>query len=426
MFRRCKQEADPDGASAAAEYLLSLGQERIRLGLHRIERALLDLGRPEHRVRTVLVAGTNGKGSTCAMVAAALQAAGYRVGLYTSPHLHRFHERIRLSGKPVSDEELVGMIETVRRACPWQDDPANEDRLTYFEFATVLALLCFARHKVDVAVMETGLGGHLDATAILRPCVMGMTRIALDHREYFGDSLREVSCAEASIFKPGVPVIVAPGQSEEVLSILREEEDRRGTPFSVCPGKYEGAIALRGSHQRHNAATAWAILDSLAHLGGLTVPKDAVTTGFASTWWPGRLEEIDGVLLDVAHNVDGAEALADALVELYPDRSVELIFGVMADKDWRGMLRVLSPRVRRIHACPALTPRSLAPTECASAAEALGLSLISHPTVTEAMAAARQAAGAQGLVCATGSFSVVAEVRRLLLGERVFCDGEQR
>lgn len=424
MYRRCKHEATPAGAGAAVEYLTSLGQERVCLGLHRVERALLDLGRPDHRLRTVLVAGTNGKGSTCAIVASVLQAAGYRIGLYTSPHLHRFHERIRLSGKPVSDEELVGMIETIRRACPWQDDPANEDRLTYFEFATVLALLCFARHKVDVAVMETGLGGRLDATAILRPRVMGMTRIALDHREYFGDSLREVSCAEASIFKPGVPVIVAPGQSDEALSILREEADRRGTPLSICPGEYEGAIALRGAHQRQNAATAWAILDSLAHLGGLTVPKDAVTTGFASTWWPGRLEEIDGVLLDVAHNVDGAEALANALLELYPNRPVELVFGVMADKDCRGMLGVLAPRVRHIHACPVLSRRSLAPVQCASAAEAVGLSVTTYPTVTEAMTAARRAAGAQGLVCATGSFSVVAEARRLLLGERVFCDGE--
>lgn len=406
------------------EYLVSLGANGIRLGLHRMERALDDLGRPEQHLRVLLVAGTNGKGSTCAMATSALRAAGYRVGLYTSPHLHRFFERIQVDGRPVSDEELADLIETVRRACRWQDDPANEDRLTYFELATLLGLLCFARHEVDVAVIETGLGGCLDATAVLRPCTMGMTRIGLDHREYFGDSLEEVARAEASIFKPGVPVVVAPGQPPAAMVVLRAEAARTGTPLSVCSAEYDGPLSLRGAHQRQNAALARAMLELLAP-HGLTVPEAAVATGFASTCWPGRLEEIDGVLLDVAHNADGARVLSDALLDLYPDRPVELVFGVMADKDYREILHVLSRGVRRVHLCPALTPRSLAPAECGSTAAELGLLVSTHSTCADALRAARRAAGARGLVCATGSFSVVTEVRRLLLGDRVLSDGEE-
>lgn len=412
--------------TSTPEYLSSLGQHRVRLGLHRMERALADLGQPVQQLRMILVAGTNGKGSTCAMVASALRAAGYRVGLYTSPHLHLFHERIQLGDRPVSDEELADLVGAVRRACPWQDDAANEDRLTYFEFATLLGLLFFARHEVDVAVIETGLGGHLDATAVVRPCVMAMTRIGLDHREYFGDSLREVAGAEASIFKPDVPVVVAPGQPQEALDVLRAETDRTGTPLSICSGSYRGPLSLRGAHQRENSTVAKAALDLLAPYG-LTVSEDAIAAGFASTRWSGRLEEIDGVLLDVAHNADGAQALSDALLELYPNRAVELVFGVMADKDYRDILRILARRVSHVHVCPALTPRSLAPAKCASAATELGLSVSTHSTCADALRAARRAAGAHGLVCATGSFSVVAEVRRMLLGERVLSsDGEQR
>ena len=409
------------------EYLESLGPRGIRLGLHRMERALGDLGRPDRRLRVLLVAGTNGKGSTCAMASSALREAGYRVGLYTSPHLHRFAERIQIDGRPVSDRELADGIEAVRRACSWQDDPASDDRLTYFELATLLGLTCFTRYEVDVAVVETGLGGHLDATAALSPCAVAMTRIGLDHREYFGASLADVARAEASIFKPGVPVVVAPGQQPEAMDVLRAEAVRIGAHLQVCSEDYPGPLALQGAHQRQNAAVAKAALEMLAMLAssGLRASADAVETGFASTYWPGRLEEIDGVLLDVAHNPDGARVLSDALRDLYPERPVELVFGIMADKDYRDVLRVLAGSVRHLHLCPALTPRSLAPPACASAAAERGLPFSTYPTCTDALQGARAAAGTRGVVCATGSFSVVAEVRRLLLGDRVLACGEE-
>ncbi|HSW50837.1 MAG TPA: hypothetical protein VLH09_11715, partial [Bryobacteraceae bacterium] len=327
---------------------------------------------------------TNGKGSTCAMVSSVFQAAGYRVGLYTSPHLHRFSERIQIDGAPVSDGELADLVEAVRRACPWQDDLANEDRLSHFEFATLLGLVHFARQKVDVAVVETGLGGNLDATAVLRPCAMAMTRIGLDHAEYFGASLTEVARAEASIFKTGVPVAVAPGQPPDAMEVLRAVAARTGTPLSVCSGRYEGPLSLRGVHQRQNAAVAIAAIGLLAP-HDLPVPEEAFEAGLGCARWPGRLEEIGGVLLDVAHNADSV--------------------------------------VRRVHLCPPLTPRSLAPAGCAAAAAGAGPPVSTYSTCAVALRAAQEAAGVRGLVCATGSFSVVAEVRRLLLGSLALAEG---
>jgi dihydrofolate synthase/folylpolyglutamate synthase len=359
------------------------------------------------------------------MVAWALKAAGYRVGLYTSPHLHRFNERMQIDGAPVRDAELAELIGAVRRHCPWHDEPDNEDRLTYFEFATVLALLWFARHEVDVAVVETGLGGHLDATAVLQPCVIAMISIGLDHREYLGASLTEVARAEASIFKPGVPVVVAPGQAPDVLSVLQAEAEQRHTSLSVCSSEYAGPLSLRGRHQRLNAALAKAVLEGLAPYG-LTVAEDIVAAGLASTRWPGRLEEIDGVILEVAHNADGARALSRALVDCYPEQPVELVFGVMADKDYAEILLALSGVTRRVHLCPAVAPRSLDPTRCAPLAIDLGLPVSTYSTCANALAAAREAAGTVGRVCATGSFAVVAEVRRILLGDQVLADGEER
>lgn len=308
---------------APAEYLSSLGQERVCLGLHRIERTLLDLGRPDQQLRTVLVAGTNGKGSTCAMVARALLTAGYRIGLYTSPHLHRFNERMQIDGAPVRGAGLAELIGAVRHPCPRHDEPDNEDGLTYFAFATVLALLWFARHEVEVAVVETGLGGHLDARtprpySILMSFVIAMTSIGLDDREYLGASLTEVARAEASIFQPGVPAVVAPGQAPDLLSVLQAGAEQRHTSLSVCSSEYGGPLSLRGRHQQLNAALAKGVLESLAPYR-LMVAEDIVAAGLASTRWPDRLEEIDGVVPDVAHNADGARALARvATIEVRP------------------------------------------------------------------------------------------------------------
>jgi len=377
----------------------------IRLGLHRMERALDYLGRLEQHRRTLLVAETNGKGSTCAMLASALQAAGYRVGLHTSPHVHRFSERIQSDGKPVSDEELADLVKAVRRACPWQDDPADEDRLTYFEPATLLGLIFFAWHEVDVAIVETGLGGHLDATAVVRPCAVAMTKIGLDHREYFGDSLRAVARAEASISKPRVPVSVAPGQPPDVMEGLRAQAARTAAPLSVCSSDYAGPLPLRGTHQRQNAAVAKAALELLA-------PR---ADGF------GRRRRGGARVHPLARPSRGDRRRASGRRPQHRRRSGAVGSSARPPPGSAG-----GARVRRVHLCPALTPRPLAPAECASSATELRLLISTHSTCADALRAARRAADTRDLVCATGSFSVVAEVRRLLFDNQVLSDGDKR
>lgn len=396
-------------------YLNSLRPLAMRFGLERMERALEALGRPERILRVLHVAGTNGKGSTCSMAAEALRVAGHRVGLYTSPHLASFHERIQLDGLPIGDGPLAELVEAVRRACPWHDGGGEGERLTYFEFATLLALLHFARERVGVAVVEVGLGGRFDATNMVAPLVTAVSRIGLDHVQLLGDTLGAIAREKAGIFKRGVPAVVAAGQEPEALRALREEAERRGAPFQVAEVGWEGPIALRGPHQRQNAALAAAAL-RLLDRAGVEVGEAAVAAGIARARWPGRLEEVAGVLLDGAHNPDGAVALAASLEALYPGRAVELVFGVLADKDHRGILAALAPRIRRLHLVAPDSPRARSPASYRDLAASLAPAVDEHRGCAEALACARAAAGADGLVAVAGSLYLVGEARRLLGG----------
>jgi dihydrofolate synthase / folylpolyglutamate synthase len=400
--------ADPN------RYLDSLQPLSMRLGLERMARALEALRHPERGLRILHVAGTNGKGSVCAMAAEALRLAGHRTGLYTSPHLVRFQERIALDGQPIGEAALERRIAAVRAACPWHD-AGDADRLTYFEFATLVALLHFAEEGVRAVVLEVGLGGRFDATNAVRPLACAVSRIGLDHVELLGDTLAAIAREKAGIFKPGVPAVVAAAQPPEAMAALREEAARRGAPFEVAPADWEGPVALRGAHQRGNAALAGAAL-RLLHRAGVAVPAEAVAAGIAGARWPGRLEEIGGVVLDGAHNPDGAAALAAALPLLYPRRPVELVFGVLTDKDHAGMLRALAPVARALHLVPPATPRARAPSSYRELAAATGLRLDEHPGLAGALACARSAAAGEGLVVVAGSLYLVGEARALLAG----------
>jgi dihydrofolate synthase/folylpolyglutamate synthase len=396
-------------------YLASLQPLAMRLGLERMERALEALGHPERGLRVLHVAGTNGKGSTCAMAAAALAAAGHRVGLYTSPHLVRFHERIALGGELIDDAALERLAGVIRRACPWHDAGGEGERLTYFEFATLLALLHFAREGAAVVVLEVGLGGRFDATNAVRPLACAIARIGLDHTEILGPTLDAIAREKAGILKAGVPVAVAPGQPPEALRALEEEAARRGAPLTVAPRAWEGPIALPGPHQRGNAALAAAALRLLAG-AGFDVPEEAIAAGIATARWPGRLETVGGVLLDGAHNPDGAAALAAALPALHPRRPVELVFGVLADKDHEGMLRALAPAVAGLHLVTPRSPRGRSPGTYLALARSLVGPVDVHGSPGEAIACARRRAGADGVVCVAGSLYLVGEARALLLG----------
>jgi dihydrofolate synthase/folylpolyglutamate synthase len=398
-------------------YFAGLQPLAMRFGLERMERALDALGRPERRFPVLHVGGTNGKGSTCAMAAAALAEAGLSVGLYTSPHLVRFNERIQVGGVPIDDAALAEAIDAIRSACPWHDRGGDADRLTYFEFATLAGLFHFARVAVDVAVIEVGLGGRFDATTAVTPKVTAVARIGLDHTQLLGDTVEQIALEKAGIFKPGVPAVVNAHQPPGALETLRAAALRRGAPFLVAAAGWDGPVALRGSHQRGNAALAAAALRQLAR-AGVPVSEEAIARGIAAARWPGRLEEVGGMLLDGAHNADGAAALAAALAELHHGRPVELVFGVLADKDHAGMLRALGPAVRRLHLVAPATPRARAATDVQGQARVLGLDAHPHVDLADAMRCARDAASDGALVCVAGSLYLVGEARALLAEPR--------
>jgi dihydrofolate synthase/folylpolyglutamate synthase len=397
-------------------YLDSLQPLSMHFGLERMTKALDALGHPESRPAILHVAGTNGKGSTCAMAAEALRAAGHRVGLYTSPHLVRFNERIQVDGQAISDDDLARHIDSIRSACPWHDAGDEGERLTYFEVATLIGLVHFAERSVEVAVVEVGLGGRLDATNAVTPRVTAIAPIGLDHVQLLGDTLADIAREKAGIFKRGVPAVVARAQPPEAMEVLRAEAARRGAPFSIAAAAYEGSMALRGPHQAGNGALAAAAL-ALLDRTGVRVGPEAIATGFAQVRWPGRLEEIGGVLLDGAHNPDGAAALARALAALYPGRPVELVFGVLSDKDHRRMLEPLAPCVRAIHLVAPRSPRAREPQSYRELAAALVHRVDLHATCAEAIECARWAAAGEALVCVAGSLYLVGEARQILESE---------
>ncbi len=397
------------------DYLDTLRPLAMRFGLERMERGLDALGRPERDLRILHVAGTNGKGSTCAMAAEALRRAGHRVGLYTSPHLVRFHERIQVDGRPIGDEALAARIEEIRRACPWHERE-GDDRLTYFEFATLLGLLHLARERVDAAVVEVGLGGRFDATNAVTPLVTAVARIGLDHMQFLGNRVDAIAREKAGIFKAGVPAVVARAQPPEAMEALRDEAARRGAPFHVAGPDWQGPVALQGSHQRGNAALAAAAL-RLLDAAGVRADEASIRDGIATARWPGRLEEVGGVLLDGAHNPDGAAALAAALPALHPSRPVELVFGVLADKDHEGMLDALAPAVRRFHLVSPGSARAREPESYGDRARRTGRPVDVHAGLGEALRCARAAAAEDGaLVCVAGSLYLVGAARELLSG----------
>ena len=404
------------------DYLDTLRPLAMRFGLERMDRALDALGRPDRDLAILHVAGTNGKGSTCAMAARALRLAGHRVGLYTSPHLVRFHERIQVDGRAHrrTTRWRRGSTE-VRRACPWHEGGGEADRLTYFEFATLVGLLHLARERVDAAVVEVGLGGRFDATSAVTPRVVGGDpdrprphavpgRAGRRHRPGEGRASSSAGCR---------PWWRAPSRPE-AMEALRDEAARRGAPFHVgrrglerprraarpAPAGQRGARRRGAPAPRRRRASGWGRRRSAA--------------GIASARWPGRMEEVGGVLLDGAHNPDGAAALAAALPVLHPGRPVELVFGVLSDKDHEGMLAALAPAARRIHLVAPDSPRAREPGSYlrggASARRPRG-----RPRVPSGGARLRAGRGAAdgALVCVAGSLYLVGEARSLLAGERM-------
>lgn len=408
-------------------YLDSLKGRGIRPGLSSVRRVLGRLENPQDRYRSILVGGTNGKGSIAATLAAVLHAAGYRTGLYTSPHLVDFRERIRVDGAMIPENILCRLIGQVRRV--------DDEGVTYFEFATVLSFLHFARRRVDVAVLEVGMGGRFDATNIVRPELAIISNVAMDHAAFLGPRLENIAWEKAGIIGRSSVCITAAKQAPVLAVIERACRDRNARLLRVgreirihvkrdglfdiqCPGLEMSnlALSLKGPHQRKNAACALGAVGVLRGRG-FEIGEEAVRNGLATVHWEGRLETVGErptVLLDGAHNPAGAAALKRSL-RLFSDKKLILVLGILADKDWRGMVRRLAPLAHQVILTLPPDDRALAPE--VMAAEAMRWSdrvdVINDPR--EAVRRALKTAGRDGLVCVAGSLYLVGAVRPLFI-----------
>ncbi|HXX68515.1 MAG TPA: folylpolyglutamate synthase/dihydrofolate synthase family protein [Polyangiaceae bacterium] len=373
----------------------------MRLGLERMRAACAAHGNPERDFKTVHVAGTNGKGSVCAMLDSIARAHGLHTGLYTSPHLCRFSERIRVDGEPVADPVLAALL---TRALDTTED------LSFFEASTLAAFLAFREAHVDLAIVEVGIGGRLDATNVLpTPAGATITRIALDHVDRLGPTLTDIAREKAGIAKPGLDIVLGP-ISPDLRAVIDQVAHASGATTS---GSEDATVVpilgLAGDHQRDNARIA-AVLG--ARIGA---SAEAVAQGLTRVTWPARLERIGDYLLDAAHNPDGTEALARYLRRSGPppDR-VSLVFGTLADKDWRSMLGTLAPlATTRIYLAPQGSARSAAdPREMAA--------VHSGSLASDVEEALTRAANDTALVVVCGSIALVGQARARLC--RLPCD----
>ncbi|HEX5386007.1 MAG TPA: Mur ligase family protein [Gemmatimonadales bacterium] len=334
------------GYSGALEFLFPR-TTTIKFGLATTRALLASVGNPHEVMPLVHIGGTNGKGSVCTLVAAALAAAGWRVGLYTSPHLVSFRERVRVDGAPISEDAVAmwtGQLEPLIR----------RRGATFFEATTAIAMADFAARGAEIGVVEVGLGGRLDSTNVIRPLVSAVTKIELDHMKYLGDTLERIAAEKAGIAKPGAPFVIGETRPHLVDALRREAKchvaalDRRARPdIRVVPAGYEwdGPLALAGAHQRRNAGVAHGILMALP--APYRPAPDALAAGFARARVPGRLDRRGRWLFDVAHNPDGIRALVAALRELRPPRPLHALISILGDKAWPEMLVLLDSVIDR-------------------------------------------------------------------------------
>lgn len=421
---------------AAIDYLYGLQKHGIKLGLETMRSLLHAMGNPERRLRVLHIGGTNGKGSTAAMAAAMLEAAGLRVGLYTSPHLVDFRERIKVNGRMIGQEELVELVDVVRSVIPPSLAP------TFFEVTTAVAFRYFADLSVDMAVVEVGLGGRFDATNVVQPTACAITTIGLDHEEYLGHTEEAIAFEKAGIIKPGVPVVMGRIDAPAGAVIRRVAEQRDaplwslGSEFFVRedgPNRfaYRGPMwrmdglcrRLVGRHQSDNAACAIALLEA-AGRSGLSIGEEAVRQGLQSVVWEGRLELLDGeppVLLDGAHNPAAALALARYLEEFraaHRESRVILVWGMMRDKDRRAFIASLLPFVSEIVLTQAGLARSAGVEDLRRTLEGWSHPIWEEPCPAEAFRLAQHRATARDLICVTGSLMLLGDVKAALCGGR--------
>jgi dihydrofolate synthase/folylpolyglutamate synthase len=418
-----------DAYQKSLDYLYGLEKFGMIFGLTQVERILSATGNPHKEIQAIHIGGTNGKGSTAAMMSSILQKEGYRVGLYTSPHLVRFTERIKVNGKEIEEEEVTALTEWMRKEIETAGIAAP---FTFFDFTTAMALHYFKQKLVDLAVLEVGLGGRLDSTNVVDPLLSVITNVEKDHEEHLGRTILKIAREKAGIIKKGRPLITAVTQPH-VLRLFSKVCQENGTPFFRV-GKefrytrggdgdfnYEGLnrklwsvhLNLKGFHQVINAATAFGAMEVLEDLG-YRVSTDAMIDGVKEVEWPGRLEMVSsspGVILDGAHNPAGALVLKESLEKEFQFQHLILLIGIMRDKDIRSMLHFLGPLADHIILTRPHTDRATPPLLLKKMLGRSGKKAEIVEDLNDAIERGLSLVEKEDLLCITGSLYTVGEAR---------------
>ncbi len=424
----------------ALDYLANLAKFGFNFGLGRIQELLKRLDNPHLALKVIHIGGTNGKGSTTAMLSAILQEGGYRVGAFTSPHLKSYTERYRINGAEISGEQVAVLIDELR---PHLEAMVAEgfEHPTEFEVGTALAFLYFNREKVDFLVVEVGMGGAIDSTNVVKPLLSIITNVSMDHMDYLGHTIEEITRVKAGIIKPGTPVVTAAGGEalEVIESVCLDKKSPLyvvGRDFSWQPaawnlsgqefslrgrrGYYEKLfIPLLGRHQLVNAATAVAAAEVLIDLG-VSLNADMVRRGLARTRWPGRMEIVSQkplVIIDGAHNYDGARCLRQALKDYFPGRSIVLVIGMLGDKERARVAAELAGAARAVVVTRPDNPRAHNWRELAEEVRNYASEVYLLEDTGEAVRKALALAGPEEVVLITGSLYMVGSAREVILAQ---------
>ena len=397
------------GFDDAVKYLLGLGHETltIKLGLRNTELLLQSLDNPERTFPAVQIAGTNGKGSTAVMLDSICRAAGIRTGLYTSPHLVSITERIQIAAEQISEEDFARHTATVRAASQRLLDTGEIEALpTFFEQLTAIALIAFREARIELAILETGLGGRLDSTTAAKAGIVAITRIAMDHEQYLGDTIESIASEKAAIIRPGVTAVIGK-QNRRVLSVLLRRCEVTGVqPILARPRNRPIRLGLRGMHQFENAAIAIRVAETLS------ISHDTIVTGLETAHHPGRLELIPTeppVLLDGAHNPAGAEALR-AYLDEFGRRPLTIVFGAMRDKQLDRIGETLFPLADHLILTTIDNPRAASLEILSAIAARFARGPVTKcSTVTDAFHGALSQTPPDGLICVTGSLYLIGE-----------------
>ncbi len=421
-------------------YLENLGKFGIQLGMERIEGLLRELGNPEQKIKTIHVTGTNGKGSVTSMITNILLAANLKVGKFTSPHLVRYNERICLNGEEISDEAFATTITAVKAAADSIVKKGVCDQPTQFEILTAAAFLYFCLEKVDYAVIEVGMGGLWDSTNVITPVVSVITNVSLDHTDRCGDSVERIAMQKAGIIKEKVPLVTAAEGDNALgpivtMAMFKEapvylygkafygtevESSMDGQKFTLHAGDFYASdyeIKLPGEHQIKNTSVA-IVAAKLVSKQDDRINELALHLGVANTLWPGRLERVSqkpDLILDGAHNPDGAKALRSALDKYYPGQKLHFVFGMMGDKDMSGVIKTLIHNDDVVYTVRADGGSRAAEAE--ALAELVGANAIPMNSLAEAYHKAADQAGKDGIICVCGSLYLVGEFKKVLLEE---------